>query len=332
VSLSKVSYDDPGADDAELLELHVERTSPISRALPSSISSSKKGTGGTSSTPVHSLRDAGADAADATAPDGSAGLTLGDCGLAAVELVNGQSNACETYRTLPLDDVAVPDDGYVVICSADTTFASACDVTTAGRSALKAGWLQNGPNDGLRLRALDGTAVEFGYEAGPACFPPTAVQLTDESGELASPSGAAGDDVNAVCDGAFVLLPESAAHLRTAAKCPLTSMPGTSDGGDVPRVPSHHIPDAGPVPSVPPWVPERAPAPPDMPEINDDVWRVDASTGGVTGVGRPPTPPGCAVAAPGRHSPPSVPPGVLALAAAIALGVRRRLRRSRTPA
>ena len=100
--------------------------------------------------------------------DGDASLTLGACGLAAIELIDGQNGACAVYRTIPVADLDVPPDDTVVLCSPDTAFAPSCDITAAGRSALKDGWLQNGPSDGIRLRGTAGVDVEIGYEFGLA--------------------------------------------------------------------------------------------------------------------------------------------------------------------
>jgi hypothetical protein len=198
VSLTKVSYDDPGADDAELLELFVERLSDAGASA-----------------------DAGLASSDAAA--GPAMLTLGDCGLGALELVNGGGGACETYRTLPLSSLPVPNDDYVTFCATDSLLAGVCDVKTAGLSALKNGWLQNGPSDGLRFVDRDGSVMlELAYEGGPPCFARDALHLVDETGQLAGASEPT-DDVNTFCGDRFVLLSPAAAPLRGEAGCPVAA-------------------------------------------------------------------------------------------------------------
>jgi hypothetical protein len=231
VLVTKVSYDDPGADDAEFIELRVERTGPTSGMRDEGAPDSSA-----PSSPV-------ADASGSPSLDAASStrlLTLGDCGLESLELVNGGAGACEIYRTLPLSSVPVPADDYVTFCATDSTLAPAgCDVMVAGRSALRNGWLQNGPSDGLRFRAAGGTTgVELAYEGRIACFQADARELVDETGQASGSAGAsnAPDDVNTFCGDVAVLLPLTDAPLRHEAECPSPSavipgaLPHTEDG------------------------------------------------------------------------------------------------------
>jgi hypothetical protein len=308
VELVAASYDDPGADDAEFVELRVLTggTPPFDGGDSSASPPTSQADGG----------DAGRDASSAP--------VLGDCGLSRLDLIDGASGGCATYRSIPLADVPQPEDGFVVLCAAGSTVDAAahCDVTSAGRSQLRAGWLQNGPNDGLRFIGNDGSARDVGYEGAPACFAPNAPLLATESGE--SEAGSAVDDVNAWCGGKFVLLPTDDVGFRAAPVCPrpppASIAPGVdtrarldagADGSEVAR-------DGG-------WVPERAPPPMSRgPSRRFGPLFVDAGT-----IGAPhtspalPKPPGCsssARAAPGGGV------NALPLLVAVACGwfVRRR--------
>lgn len=298
VLLTKMSYDDPGADDAELLELFVERSA-----------------------------DAGAPTDAGRVPrDGAAGtamLTLGDCGLGALELVNGGGGACDTYRTIPLSSLPIPPDAYLVFCATDSVLAPACDVKAAGLSALRNGWLQNGPSDGLRFVDRDGSAaLELAYEGAPPCFAANARHLADETGQLTGASDPT-DDVNTFCGAGFALLSPAAAPLRDDAHCPvaLPRAPGdaavTTQGG----VSSS---DSGAAER--PWTTERAPKSPssDSPAASA-LLEIDA---GLVALAKtpsaPPKPPGCAVV-PGRTFP-SGPVGGWPFVVAISLicGLTRR--------
>lgn len=315
VSLDKLSYDDPGADDAEFLELRVER--------------------GAFAEP--SVTDAGADAAGAPEPD--AALTLGACGLAAIELVDGASGACTLYRAIPVAEIAVPEDDRVVVCSASVPFAAPCDVTASGRTALKAGWLQNGPNDGLRLRGTSGGAVEIGYEPPPACFAPSALRLADEAGETGPGSGV--DDVNTLCGSRYVLLGAAESPLRGAPACPVPSTPDPlapgdagpdSEGGPRPVTPAAVERDPARRPDV--YVPERAPAPRQSPSEDDPLFRIDASVDKVPDLRPLPQAPGCTMAPDGAVEWRRAPVGALLAGLVVVRRVfrrrRRRLRASRS--
>jgi len=150
VALVAASYDDPGADDAEFLELRVDMLATGSLGTRTGGAAADGGMNGECSSDAGAAGDAQVVPGDAGA---AAGPVLGDCGLGGLELVDGASAACETYRTIPLSLVPIPKDGYVVLCPAGSSVDARahCDVTSAGRSALRAGWLQNGPNDGFRF-------------------------------------------------------------------------------------------------------------------------------------------------------------------------------------
>jgi hypothetical protein len=128
IRLSKLSYDSPGADNAEFLELRVEGT----------------------------VASAGQRA------------TLGDCGLDHITLLNGEDAACASYRQIPVATLPVPADGYFVLCGADSQAAlgTTCDLTHWGTSRLSNGWLQNGPSDVIAL--VGETQTHYAYEGVPA--------------------------------------------------------------------------------------------------------------------------------------------------------------------
>ena len=307
VELVAVSYDDPGADDAEFIELRVVTGStPLldggdSRALPTT----------------------SIDGGDA-GRDGSSAEELGDCGLSRLDLVDGANGGCATYRSLPVADVPQPEDGFIVLCAAGSTVDAAahCDVTTAGRSQLRAGWLQNGPNDGLRFVGNDGSAHDVGYEGAPACFAANAPLLATESGE--SEAGSAVDDVNAWCGGKFVLLPTDDVGFRAAPMCPLPPPASFAPGVDA-RARLDAGADGSAVARDAGWVPERAPPPMSRgPSRTFGPLFVDAGTIGSPHASRAlPKPPGCSSSAraPSRGSENALP---LLVAVACGWFVRRR--------
>ncbi|HEX2878474.1 MAG TPA: hypothetical protein VHO25_02945 [Polyangiaceae bacterium] len=128
VSLSKLSYDSPGADTAEFLELRIEGT----------------------------LDSLGQRA------------KLGDCGLDHLALLNGGDASCASYRQIPLAAQVVPADGYFTLCSSDAqaVLGTVCDLSSWGTSRLSNGWLQNGPNDVIAL--IGQTSTHYAYEGVPA--------------------------------------------------------------------------------------------------------------------------------------------------------------------
>lgn len=202
VQLSRISYDSPGADAAEVLELRVSGTFTA----------------------------------------GSSRATLADCGLSVIELINGGASDCSPYRQIPVAAREVPDDGYFVLCSAEAqgTLGLVCDFTDWGKSKLSAGWLQNGPADGLRLL---GTEVKsFAYEGVPPSCSDDWLELPADTGQPIDDS----DDIIAACGASgFTRLGLAQSPLRTTASCAgptdagvgaplLTSPPGSpGDAGAV---------------------------------------------------------------------------------------------------
>src|SRR5262245_40981263 len=97
VSLSKFSYDGPGADDEEFVELVVDRCAGEGGAPPARPDPQPP-------TPPCNTPHADAGVTDAGAPPDaradapSGALTLGDCGLGELRLVNGGAGACDEYR------------------------------------------------------------------------------------------------------------------------------------------------------------------------------------------------------------------------------------------
>lgn len=296
VTLEELSYDTPGADDAEFIELRVVRV-PASDAAAVSA---------TSSTPtVPPTKKETLDASARSFVDGSVGvdaraLTLGDCGLGAIRLVNGGGGACETYRTLKLADTPVPADGYVVVCAADSTLAArgTCDVTAAGESTLKNGWLQNGPADGLELLGESGRAIaQFAYEGAPSCFGANATELVAETGSVAGDGGTPFDDVNVFCDGRYVLRSSEVAAPRTPDPCFVPPVVAQEEAGAPPvRGSSSSSNDA-----AMPWSPELAPGPalPDAGFVFPP-FSFDAGVTDPQNTSRTPSSLGCAIVAPGR--------------------------------
>jgi len=352
VSLTQLSYDDADADDAELMVLRVERLTtafgggapapaplPAPDPVPCIPPDVEGGSSGLDS--GSSLDAASLDAASEPGP-----LVLGDCGLERLELVSGGSGACDVYRTLPLAEVPVPDDGYVVLCATDSTLAQSgvCDLLAAGNAALKNGWLQNGPADGLRFVVVDGSSVELAYEGSPACFSAAAMTLPEESGYIDA-SGPSPDDVATLCSGGYTLRPLSVEDLRAPNAC--NAPPSVQRDGAAPLPPASCTdggctssgaasdsasPDAG----RGTWVPELAPgvdppfqaqAPSYGPGLDLDAAAYQLSEREST---QAPAPPGCAVGSVrGAHGSWSTRghPGLALLAAAVAWLTSRRLRR-----
>jgi len=318
VALTKVSYDSPGADNREFIELAVERFQ-VNEGAPPRPKPADPAPDGAPPPPVcHTGHgpdagagvDSGVTDARADAPAGA--LTLGDCGLEELRLVNGGGGACDEYRTIPLAAVIVPSDDFVVICAADSTLGG-CDVTTAGRSALKNGFLQNGPNDGLRFVGVpDGVSLEARYEGGPSCFSPAAVNLVEETGEIAGTPG--DDDINVACSGHFELQGATDAPLRRLNAC---SSLAPEAGAPVTQGTDAMAP-AGNRASQPEFVPDGSafPSYSSLP---------DAGAGAASRPsGTPLQPPGCSASA-GRRSGQDV--AWLLGAGAVALAVRRPTRR-----
>ncbi|HVW28924.1 MAG TPA: hypothetical protein VHC69_26350 [Polyangiaceae bacterium] len=330
VALVAASYDDPGADTAEFVELRVDGASNLERnAATRTDGAARRSASATAAKAAEdggSRADGGADAATASdgspSPDAVVSPTLASCGLSELDLVDGANGGCATYRRIPLGDLPIPADGFVVLCPAGSSVdqRARCDVTAAGRSALRGGWLQNGPNDGLRFVASQSAAtVDLAYEGRPACFGSDSVALATESG--AEDGDAAVDDVNVACGGRFVLLPQSAVPFRTNPTCPAARDAGAGDGGLVGST-GAVANDAG---LDAPWTPERAPPPVDRgsPRV-DGPLSVDASLfPSARSSASPPEPPGCAVMRGRSNDRASDLRGATALIAALALFVGR---------
>lgn len=234
VALTKLSYDDPEADDEEFIELTVTRNPASSAGLPPGDGSLHPTSASEVIGSCHA--DAGTPIADAGvgAAEDAGALSLADCGLDRLELLNGGSDGCPIYRTIQLAQVRVPPGGTVLICAAASPLSTlyGCDVSTTGSSALSNGWLQNGPGDALRVVSAGMTTL-LGYESVPtACGAPSA-ELAVETGEA---FGAA-DDVNTFC-GSFVLSPRDQAEPRTPNACSSPSVDGSVEVAAPPVTPS----------------------------------------------------------------------------------------------
>jgi hypothetical protein len=286
VALVAASYDDPGVDDAEFVELRVD--------------GSRRHDAGASQ--LRASLDAGSDGSAGN--DAGASPTLASCGLAALDLVDGANGGCATYRHIPLGAVPIPADGYVVLCTAGSTVDARahCDVTTAGSSALRGGWLQNGPNDGFRFVPVADGPIVVAYEGSPACFPTGSAELSSESGAYGG--DATIDDVNVACGGRFVLLSEGDVPLRAEPACPAPIASGfdaaVGDTSAVDGTGAHIATDAGLDAA---WTPERAPTPANRgPSHTYGPLSIDAGPLGAEPSPRsPPKAPGCGVARAGAN-------------------------------
>ncbi|MBK8994648.1 MAG: MYXO-CTERM sorting domain-containing protein [Myxococcales bacterium] len=141
---------------------------------------------------------------------GSTATTLGQCGLAALVLLNGDN--CQPYATINLNAVQIPNDGFVQIC--DTAWSSACDVDRPQN------WLQN-----------DNEALVF---VGPGLTPllhaswenvgNTKICLPADAGTLPSivvptENNTAPDQISVWCSGGFQVRPAATAGLGMAYTC-----------------------------------------------------------------------------------------------------------------
>jgi len=165
-----------------------------------------------------------------TAPRGDGGaLTLGDCGVESLELLNGADD-CAVYRTIALRDVPVPEAGFLAVCSDGASLPFACNVSMAESGPLRAGWLQNGPDDGLRITG-DGPVRQYIYDArGASCVASEAIVLPRDANEASG-----GGNVVARCDGAFQLVSSDAVGANLAPRCPsaeTTSAAGATQFGE----------------------------------------------------------------------------------------------------
>ncbi|MBE7480281.1 MAG: MYXO-CTERM sorting domain-containing protein [Polyangiaceae bacterium] len=141
---------------------------------------------------------------------GSTATTLGQCGLAALVLLNGDN--CQPYATINLTAVQIPNDGFVQIC--DTAWNSACDLDRPQN------WLQN-----------DNEALLF---VGPGLTPllhaswenvgNTKICLPADAGTLPSivvptENNTAPDQISVWCSGGFQVRPAATAGLGMAYTC-----------------------------------------------------------------------------------------------------------------
>jgi hypothetical protein len=316
VSLAQISYDDPDADDAEFLVLAVDRlASPPRGATGASPPAPATG-------PCSPDAEDAADSGTAALPEGGGTgdpgtanepLLLGHCGLDRLELVSGGSGACDTYRSIPLAGVPVPADGRVVLCATDSVLAPSgvCDLMAAGRAALRNGWLQNGPADGLRFVGTAGAYQELAYEGRPECFSPAALTLPEEKG-FVNVGGTPFDDVAVRCGSEYSLRPFSFEALREPNSCATPSMVKHDAGAAAsPREAcpsgacgsggSGSTPGGGEAPNggeASTWVPELSPEVAPRPGTGTDLgglWRGDAAAYQLpTGEApEPPPAPGC---------------------------------------
>jgi hypothetical protein len=181
VELAKASYDDPEADDQEVLELSVKRRGSGAITLGGcGLGSLELLNGGQASCPVYGT----VALKEVVVPDDGFVLIC-----AQASLLNAEH-------------------------SCDVT-------SDASGRALANGWLQNGPRDGFRFRAADGevTAELFYEEGNPACSS-AAGREAFLTGEGAYPSGTAQDDFNLFCRGEFVKEFADTSILRQDNVCP----------------------------------------------------------------------------------------------------------------
>jgi hypothetical protein len=95
-----------------------------------------------------------------------AGLTLADCGLDSIELINGGRDDCPSYRSLDVAAVPIRADGTVLICNASL---ADCDFGHSGQATLRDGWLQNGPHDGVAFVGRTPKRYIYEFEADRPC-------------------------------------------------------------------------------------------------------------------------------------------------------------------
>jgi hypothetical protein len=175
VRLERLSYDDPGTDDEEWLQLSVS--------------------------------------------NGEGALSFLECGVLALEIVNGDDPGCAAARRIELGSRAIPESGHLVICSAESTVASGwgCDVTESATGALNDGWLQNGPET-VRLVGIDEEEIwSFPYGRGGHCS--STPELPEDQGGI-EVDGAEVDDVLVRCGEGFARLAAPEAPPRAPARCP----------------------------------------------------------------------------------------------------------------
>ena len=292
VALTKLSYDDPEADDEEFIELTVTHHAPSPGRMPPADGSAPPPSSGEVTGACS--EDAGTYIAEAGAGGDDAGtLSLADCGLDRLELLNGGSEGCPIYRTIVLAQVRVPPGGTVMVCAGASTLATlyGCDVSTTGSSALSNGWLQNGPGDALRVVSAGKTTL-LAYESAPASCGTPSAELAVETGEAFG----AVDDINTFC-GSFVLSPRDQAEPRTLNSCSSGSVDGSFEPAPASATPgsaeaSGSVTSSGTATQT---VLTGAPPPPPVERLPEG--GLTASDGGESiETQTPPSGPGCSVA------------------------------------
>ena len=169
---------------------------------------------GTDTAEFIQLRVTGAENSDG-------GLTLGECGAASIELVNGGNNECPVYRTIDIADVLIPASGRVLICSGDSELNEryGCDY-----DALPNNWIQNGPADGVVLYDEAQSVQTLGYPGAELCF--------DEFFPvIKEPTAADGDWANVLCEHGAQLKPLIDIDLESDPVCPLEDTIDWPDSG-----------------------------------------------------------------------------------------------------
>lgn len=198
VSLAKLSYDSPGSDRAEFIELRIAgRTT-----------------------------------------DQGIRATLGDCGIDHLELINGGSTCSVYRTIPLFEVPVPADGALILCAEESIVFADlACDVVGWGRSVLRDGWLQNGPSDGLRLVGTEavGTIRSFAYEGVPAsCSDPSWVSLPEDDGGVTQEA----DPVVVACPDGFTVLPYAELRRGESPDCaPVLGDAGISGEEGMPESP-----------------------------------------------------------------------------------------------
>jgi hypothetical protein len=195
VRLNKLSYDDPGTDDAEFIELAVVCSAPANASVDS----------------------------DAT-------TDVSQAGVAEIRLINGGSNACDAYREISLPDQRLAAAGFITICAAgsELDLDLGCDLTSAVDGPLGSGWLQNGPGDLLELVDAGGTVLlsyVYGAEDSPCRLAQTETLPND-------PGPSDGEDEAIVdCGNGYEVRSLAQAPFHALAQCELSAAASGSAAG-----------------------------------------------------------------------------------------------------
>ena len=143
--------------------------------------------------------------------------TLGDCGIGAITLF--ESGSCLVpYRVIPLQNVTIPTDGYVVICN-----GAGCDVNV-GTSP----WLDDGPAEiGFLSATLPAAPIIWAsYEGAPQCIP---LATNPPKVDVKTEDGSSPNQINVWCASGFELVPEASSPKRQPNVCPA---PDAGAGGN----------------------------------------------------------------------------------------------------